>query len=698
MLAVLALALLTALGPAAAGSAGSPHLALAVAAIPDEPSARVLFEGPVYQAVAADLDGDRTREIVALTGAEGSTISVRAWRETGAGWRPIGEPVEVLPGTAGPGTVWVGSPIQLLVRDVGEEERVTLVRQPAYDVSDAEAPGGSRLDDLALGGDGLRLDPVAPARRSVDAIWVLDLDGDGTDELVASRSVPPLGDVSYPTQMFVHRWTGDGFDVLEQQLPIGSGDTPFLLGDSDGAPGEELGIIATAGRPDLHRISLAANDHVLEVEDAGAVVTAAIGVPLGDGRGIAVVHASGFLTVHSWPAGEEHTQVAGSVEVSGAMLLGVVDVGGSPRLVVSDRERTDLLRVLDLPDPAATASGTITAVSTAVTLRDGPIAPYVGPLPGGMPDARPAIVHAGRLIGIATGAEGGIPFAALAAAQPIGLVGSESRQLAILHGTFEAPIDPAGGRLDPPTLMADAAISVASFDDVASAEADAGVLDLPVAGGARELEDGTVLVSAEGIVARLEAPPGSRVYVGSDAVDAMLTVPDAGVLDVPIRPPAGTEPGSPSRVALTVSTPSGHSYLATWDVQVLDRPPSLAAAVSTSIGSGEVEVAGEAGPFAAVMVGGREAVVDADGRFRMRIALPPWPTDVEIVATDPVGNASTRTVSGIGWVDYRELPWIPIVAAGIGVAALVLFLRVPRPGPVIRRADDDAVLEEIEGD
>jgi hypothetical protein len=149
---------------------------------------------------------------------------------------------------------------------------------------------------------------------------------------------------------------------------------------------------------------------------------------------------------------------------------------------------------------------------------------------------------------------------------------------------------------------------------------------------------------------------------------------------------------------LTVTTPAGHSYLGIWEVMVLSEPPALAASVRTPPGSGEVEVTGEAPSYASVTVAGEPVIVDADGRFRATVALPPWPTDVQVVATDPVGNTTARTVSGVGWLDYRDLPWIPIVVVGIGLAALVLYLRVPGREPMVRRADDDAVLEELESD
>jgi hypothetical protein len=69
-----------------------------------------------------------------------------------------------------------------------------------------------------------------------------------------------------------------------------------------------------------------------------------------------------------------------------------------------------------------------------------------------------------------------------------------------------------------------------------------------------------------------------------------------------------------------------------------------------------------------------------------------------VVATDPVGNTTRTVVSGIGVVDYRTLPWIPIVIVLLGGAAVVLYLRVPRSSAAPAPVGDDAVLEELEPD
>lgn len=665
----------------------------ALVGIPDEPGAQVVLEAAIYQAVAADLDGDGSREIVVLTHGDGSAIAAAAWRDTAAGWRRVGEPIEVLPGATIPGVAWLGSPMRLLVRSVDGVDRVTLVRQPAYRDANEGPACCLLIDDLVLGPAGVRLVPVAATRLSVEAVHVLDLDGDGTDELVATTSVPPLGDTSFPTDARVYRWSDGRFTVTDTRLPIGSGDTPFLLGDSDGRPGEELAIIATAGRQDVYRVSLGSGDSLV-AEAAGMVAFDAAAVPIDDGRGIAVLTTAGSLAVRPWPFGAVPGPAVGEVPMEGGTILGTVGLAGVDSLILRQTIGGDRVHVFDLPalEPRIAA---ITPSPAAAAFDAGPLVSYVGALPGGLADGSPAIVYAGRLLGDGQAAS---PFATLGAAQPIGLVGSERAQLALLHGPDAAavPLDPRGGRLDAPRLLEAAAVTVAPMELVRQSEHDDAGLDPTATSAVLVGPQNSVLVGPSGFIARVDAPPGSRVYVAveePDAVSASAAVPPSG--SVRISVPAPRTPGAGQRAALAVTTPAGRSYLATWDVRLLADAPPLAVLVATPIGSGEVEVTGRSATYATISVDGQPVAVDEQGRFSVRLPAPPWPTEFAVTATDPFGNVSSTTATGVGWFDYRSLPWIPIAAGALALAGVFLFLRVPRASPLPRRADDDAGLEEL---
>lgn len=329
-----------------------------------------------------------------------------------------------------------------------------------------------------------------------------------------------------------------------------------------------------------------------------------------------------------------------------------------------------------------------------------PVVPYVGPLPGGGRDGASAVAFGGRLVSSAE-PSGVVPFPALAGAAPIGLAGPDRATLAVLHGPNPlAPLHPQGGRFDPPTAVPGSAITVAPVALAAATEPDGTPLEPPISGTTLAGAEGTLTIGPAGFRARFDAPPGSRVYVaGSDpsVVASIAVVPASGRLEVPLVPPPVQTEGR-HRFSAAVITPAGHGYLAAWEADVVDGPPALEATATTALGPGDVLVSGRTAPYASITVAGEPTAVDARGRFEARIALPPWPTEVEVSAVDPFGNTASRSLSGVGWFDYRGLPWLAIAVGLLALAALGLFLRVPRSPVRPRAADDDAVLEELEPD
>ena len=674
-----------------------------LASIPAEPGAVALVEGAIIQAVAADLDGDGTREVLVLSGghADGSAV-LDAWtqRRDGSWSRLPNGPTVVAP--AAPATpAALDSPARLVVRRIEGAERVTLLRQAGAEVACCLS-----VQDVIGTDAGLRLVPVAPLGASVGAAWVVDLDGDGTDEIAATRSRTPIGGISYRVDAYVHRWTGTSFEVTASQLPAGSGDTPFVLGDTDGLPGDELGIIATLGRPELHRVSLG-DDDALVMEDAGLIATDATAVPIDDGRGIAILTSSGTLGIHSWPSGGELAAPIAERPLEGGRLVGVIEMDRTPRLVARQPGTADRLHVLGLPNLTPPLFAAVTRTAAAASFLSGPVTSYVGPLPGGDAARRPAVIYSGRLLSAlqppgATAPVPGQSMATLAGAQPIGLVGRDAASIALFHAPpGPAMPDPAGGRLDPPIARADAAVSIAPASLTFSPEDGSGVLIPPIDDAVALDERRTIAVSASGFSATVEAPPGSRIYVaGTDpsVPSAVLAVPAGGSIVVPMPPPSTATPAPRYRATLAVVTPAGRGYLASWDARVLTEPPSLRAAVRTPLGSSGVEVSGESAPFTTVTVDGRPVSVADDRTFTTRVEAPPWPTEIVVRAVDPLGNEARTSMSAIGWLDYRQLPWIPIAGMLLAVVAVLFYLRVPRAEQVPRRADDDGTLEELEPD
>jgi hypothetical protein len=694
------LALVLAIAPAGV----PPSAPLAVARVPGEPDAVMLPEVGTYQAVVADVDGDGVRDLLRLVAAERGAIDVEAWTLRGDRWVRLGAALNVVPvrptGAQG-NIVFAGAPVRLLVRSIGELERATLVRQPRFEEPGLDADCCLLIDDVRLVDGALALVRVADRGPSADAVLALDLDGDGTDELLASRGLPPLGDTTFPTAARVYRWSGERFAApVFTDLAVGSGVSPFVLGDSDGAPGEEAAFIGAQSR--LHRISLRAGD-ALVAEDGGPSVDAALAVPVEGGVGVAIVSRLTGLAVHRWPRDGALDAGFPSFTVDAGELLGVVRMQGADRLLLRDAA-VEALHVLSLPTLAEIGNPTVTRSPAAGTLAASPTRPYVGPLPGGGADGAGAVVYAGRLLPSVD--RPGAPFATLdsallstlAGAQPAGLLGPDRAWLGLHHAPLALPVvDPAGGRLDGPVLQPGSGVSLVPLETAREPELDDAILDPPVSGAVEAGRE--LLVPATGFTARLEAPPGSRVVLaGLDptVLADVRVVPASGRLRVQIVPPRGTVPAARYRATVAVTTPAGRGYLAAWDVRVLAAPPLLEAAAATPFGSASVTVEGRTAPRAVVTVAGQPTRVGPDGRFSAPVPAPPWPTEVVVVATDPVGNQARVTVTGVGWFDYRGLPWAAIALGVVGAAGVVLFLRVPRQAAGVRRQDDDGVLEELD--
>lgn len=703
ILAMLLAAPMPGLVPVSTPKPGPPNAAVTV---PDEPGVNVLPDATILQTAVADLDRDGAREIVRLVRGEDEAVLAEIWGMQAGEWRLRGAPVEVVPPSR-IGTridpVYQSTPVRLLVRRVAGADHVTVASQPHFEEIDAGPPCCLVLHDLELrGGSAVRREVSGPSDFATSVI-VIDFDGDGTDELLSTESLPPAGDISYPIEARVHRWADDAFaPPTETSLPVGSGDSPFALGDSDGLPGAEAGIISTIGAPGLFRLRLIAGDR-LELDAAGLTADQAIAVPLGEERGLAVVGPVVGLLVASWPPGTSIAAPAATSPLTDARIVGGVEVGGLPRLVIHARD-SDAIHLLSVPGLLPPQGTTITRSPAAAALAGLPLEPFSGPLPGGGSDGKASVIHAGRLIPALTDADrtGTALVGSLAGAEPVGLVGEGRDRIVLHHGPVGRPApDADGGALVVPALLDQGWTSIAPFELTRQAEADDGDLDPSLRDAIRLDASGALAVGPGGFIAEVAAPPGSRVAVlefDPSVIGVPIVVPDSGTVDVPFVPPTVATESPRYQAAMQVITPAGHAHLARWDVRVLTVPPPVDVAIATPFGSGSVELRGRTTRFATVRVDGAAVEVSAGGRFSAAVHLPPWPTGIVVEVSDPFGNTTRQTVSGIGFFDYRGLPWVPITASLVAAVGVVLFLRVPRSTAFSRRADDDAVLEELEPD
>ena len=426
-------------------------------------------------------------------------------------------------------------------------------------------------------------------------------------------------------------------------------------------------------------------------------------MPTAGARGIAIIDRAGTVTVHDWPADADLGQPLGSANVPDGAILGTIRVGGDDWLMVR-QPSPDGLHALFLPDLTFFRARGIARSEAAAAFASGPVTPFLGPLPGGGPNGESVIAFEGRIMPVDTGDDAPFPpgstelVPVMAGAQPIGLVG-DGTSLALLHSHLPAaPLDSSGGVLTTPTAAPASAVSIVPYEEfIRRPEEDSGHLDPPVTDAVPLDEGGTLAVGPDGFSVQLQAPAGARVYLAEadpSVVASIQVVPESGSLNVRVVPQPGPD-GGRQWVSMAVVSPAGRSYLATWEVRLLAGAPSLAATVSTPIGSGAL-VEGRTAPYAVVTIDGEAVPVDGEGRFSYSVDVPPWPTEIGISATDPVGNIATFSVIGVGFFDYRALPWISIVIVLVAIAGVALYLRVPHLRPQPRAAGDDSVLEEID--
>lgn len=684
----------------------APRPVAAIAIIPEEPGVVVLPTAAILQTVAADVDDDGQREVVRLVRGPGDAVLAEVWGLDADGWRLRGEPAEVVQASR-VGTridrVYQSTPVRMLVRRVAGVERVTVASQPHFDEIDVGEPCCLIFHDLAISDGAALVRPVSGPGDVADAIIVIDLDGDSTDELLSTRSLPPAGDIGFPIEARVHRWVDGAFaSATQTPLPVGSGDSPFRLGDSDGLPGEEAAIISSLGPSGLFRIRLVDGDR-LALDAAGLVADQAVAVPVGDGRGVALVGPLSGLVVAAWPAGAAVSEPSSTSSLADARILGTVSLDGQPALVAHQPDGPEAIHLLELPSLRALPGTSIDGSSAAAALSGLAAPPFSGPLPGGGADGDNAIIHDGRLIpsGLDLDGTGTSLMATLAGAEPVGLVGAGD--LIVLHHRSIGQAAPRadGGPLVMPAVLELSWTSIAPLQLTGLPESDAAAFEPPVRGAlALDARNG-LAVGAAGFTVEVTAPPGSRIVIADtdpSVVREPLIVRADGQLDVPIVPSSDGPPGVRQRVSLLLLTPAGHAHLASWDVEVLTEPPAVDVTVSTPIGASAVEISGRTARYATVRIDGRAVAVSAGGRFGTTAELPPWPTDITIEVDDGLGNVARQTVTGIGLFDYRGLPWVPMTVCLVALVAFGLFLRVPRSSPLPRRADDDAALEELEPD
>ena len=265
-----------------------PGSVLGASAIPADQTGQVLAGTPI-SAIVGDIDGDGVRELIRLGPRDDDPVHLAVEvLEEGPGGEVISAGSAPLERMASVTEQLSGLPRpdenNLLQARVDEPARLIAWHDHGRERVLAVAIGTLRnaracclsIYAVERGGDGIRLRFMSDTMRSADQIRAVDMDADGTDELVVTEPRQDANPDILP--IAVLKWDGSRFTSQSAQLGVLGGGPLIPLGDSDGLPGEELGTtrILANRRASLHRIALDPDgrlriDH-LALPFAGSVV------------------------------------------------------------------------------------------------------------------------------------------------------------------------------------------------------------------------------------------------------------------------------------------------------------------------------------------------------------------------------------------------------------------------------------------
>lgn len=638
--------------------AAPPPVPAAEDGIAAEPGT-ILLPGTTAGAVA--IEGDGGSALVRLVEGSTGSLAAEAWVEDGDTWAQRGAAAR-LEGD--------GERARLITARIGGVPTAVAVTSPVRAFSCC-----TRVVAVRFGDAGARAEPVGELDLAIDAVIAADLDGDGSDELVLRGVAVSAAEIA-PT-IHVARIVDDGLDVVAR-LPLRSRlwETPFVLGDTDGLPGEEIGFLDHSGPGHLGRLTWRpASGASLETARLFAPrlprqdVTGVRAMP--DGTLLVVNTASSQLVV--WASGSEPqlTRTGGD----GGLALGILRDESAVRIVTLDL-LSGGVRILD---EQLRRVATIRAPGNV--FGSAWLPQYTGPLP------RPGGGSAVAAYGVAYRLEDGElrtdPAAGLGATHPIAVLGRDGRWLALLRTLDGRPMRPSGGQLRDRDDWVEDRLSVARSAITLSQQPELSpqawlTMDGAAPGETASRDPGSMslTVSADGYRLGVLAPPGSQLHMRG-APGGAVTI-DVG--DAPSWQELDVHPTSSDPILLAVVTPSGRSYTARVTVdRVLAAAPPLEVEAFTELLSASVRVDGRTLPGALVTVDGEPTTVDGDGRFVAQAAAAIVPRGVAVEAIDPLGGRSSAELLVVGFVDYLSLPWPALLAIGVlGAVAAFAWRRPPR--------------------
>jgi hypothetical protein len=661
--------------------------------------------------MVADLDGDGDREIVAVRRHPDDSVRlvVEAWGMADGTWASIGSsPLERWDPEHSPQPARFGMEgYGLLALRDGSRTRA-IVATVTEDQDDIGGGCCLSLSVVGIGEAGIAVGLVGGSLGAAESLQVADLDADGTDEVVVSRTLS-YDDVTglARTEHSLLRQVGDGFE--SEPIPLPAGEFFYLatVGETDGVPGDDLVFIDQV-ESQLVRVTDDVGTLRFEPSETQLGSAVAPSWPVGAANGLLAFAEERRVTTVRWPRGGQPQEVAALASPDFPSLI-PLGQGAGARWVDLGASRRDrlALRVLDADLQLERTIGAAPMTAVLWDLNTGrrgapegrSLWEHVGPIPGGLGPDRPALLGYGSLLEIA--ADGRLEIRAAAHLAGVGVMGVAGRDggwLAVAGEWYGWGANAYLGNMGyQPTYGMVGVIPLAALLDATGRQPMPVELSGVTAGGSSG--DERIFTPGDPFELTVTAAPSDLVVVKVDHRLDIEEMPEAGTLTLTIDPPGSADRNRQFELAILLVGPTGLTRGVSWQAEALRVAPDVTASAAGEGFSLTSTITGQAAPGATLTVDGLPVTPSPSGHFRVEVDAPIWPRDVIVVARDAIGNETVQQLEVIGFVDYRGLPWIPIIAVLTVVAGVVLFLRTPRirPQPVLL-PDGDGRLEELDGD
>lgn len=670
-----------------------------------------IVTGSTVGALTVDVDGDGAAELLRITDPSSAPgLVLEVWDVTGGVWGVVASTQVALHLNS------MGAVASLVRGTIDGSTRAMLVTGDMLTVEGASSTVCCvELAEIKLIGRRVELRAMPTDDIQAELITFSDLDGDRTDELITQVTAYDDMNDDGTFRSEIHRWDGDGFVRIFSAEEEGPGPG-IIAGDGDDRPGTELYSQMTA-LGEITRLVMAEGEVRQETGhvDLGRPTDGWVGA-VGNGR--IVVQQSEGVQLIEWPRGADPVEVGRLLsfdfpsvipigEGRDEMLIvysGEVGIPGSQPVATMYDMDLHVLGTLEMSDDAASLWANAREVIEG-SVEGWPLYPYSGPIPGRGPPSSWAHVANGTMF--EPGGPGGYTttrVSPMLGVTPIGRVGPDDAWLAMTQGYayfgfwggdgFSTYLYPYGPVPDDSSRLV-----LAPMDEVLQPAAGS-LISIAIQGAVEVVREGedVLLAPPDGFTVVVDGPPGTLVAIADGQLRAEVELGD-GPASIEVAPRRNRgERNIDFKRTIVVVAPGGRAQVETWSGTFVAEGPELTAHAETDAFELESRVYGRASEGVAVTVNSSPVALNENGAYSARVDAPIWPTDVVVVARDPLGNEATQRIEVVGFLDYRGLPWIPIFGVATVAAGAFLFVRVPRRRETDGSAWGDARLEEIDGD